>query len=229
MSPSCGPCTVADGPPDPTPLRTLAIRTRLLHTQRSVPQPTQRSPLSPLQKFVKDARKLIVDPVLASTYDNADPACNSPNPTHDPCTPFEAESAPPMREWAAHDEPDDEQTQPTPPPTTDLSARPSRVRKPSLRLQSHVDKDPSSTLPSPTSLGKRSREPSQARSGSRKARVDPLASSTDDTSTETNRLRSDTYKQAWSISEQHLLERLLTEIPDGERNRYEACDEPDAW
>ncbi len=33
--------------------------------------------------------------------------------------------------------------------------------------------------------------------------------------------KSETYKQAWSISEQHLLERLLTEIPDGEKNRYE--------
>ncbi|KAH9007383.1 hypothetical protein EDB83DRAFT_2462019 [Lactarius deliciosus] len=29
------------------------------------------------------------------------------------------------------------------------------------------------------------------------------------------------YKQAWSISEQHLLERLLTEISDGEKNRHE--------
>ena len=32
--------------------------------------------------------------------------------------------------------------------------------------------------------------------------------------------KSETHKQAWSISEQHLLERLLTEIPDGENNRY---------
>ncbi|KAH9928011.1 uncharacterized protein BXZ73DRAFT_102517 [Epithele typhae] len=32
--------------------------------------------------------------------------------------------------------------------------------------------------------------------------------------------RSDTYKQAWSVSEQHLLERLLEEIPDGEKNRW---------
>jgi len=31
--------------------------------------------------------------------------------------------------------------------------------------------------------------------------------------------KSETYKQAWSISEQHLLERLLSEIPDGEKNR----------
>lgn len=34
--------------------------------------------------------------------------------------------------------------------------------------------------------------------------------------------RPETYKQAWSVEEQHLLERLLEEIPDGEKNRY-AC------
>ena len=33
--------------------------------------------------------------------------------------------------------------------------------------------------------------------------------------------KSETYKQAWSVSEQHLLERLLSEIPDGKKNRYE--------
>lgn len=31
--------------------------------------------------------------------------------------------------------------------------------------------------------------------------------------------KSDTYKLAWSVEEQHLLERLMQEIPDGERNR----------
>jgi len=35
-----------------------------------------------------------------------------------------------------------------------------------------------------------------------------------------NNVRPETYKQAWSVSEQHLLERLLEEIPDGEKNRY---------
>ena len=33
--------------------------------------------------------------------------------------------------------------------------------------------------------------------------------------------KSETYKRAWSVSEQHLLERLLSEIPDGEKNQYE--------
>jgi hypothetical protein len=32
--------------------------------------------------------------------------------------------------------------------------------------------------------------------------------------------KPETYKQAWSVEEQHLLERLLEEIPDGEKNRY---------
>ncbi|KAI0786987.1 hypothetical protein C8Q75DRAFT_770273 [Abortiporus biennis] len=32
--------------------------------------------------------------------------------------------------------------------------------------------------------------------------------------------RPETYKQAWSVSEQHLLERLLEEIPEGEKNRW---------
>ncbi|KAI0701853.1 hypothetical protein BC835DRAFT_1411335 [Cytidiella melzeri] len=32
--------------------------------------------------------------------------------------------------------------------------------------------------------------------------------------------RPDTYKQAWSVEEQHLLERLLEEIPEGAKNRW---------
>ena len=33
--------------------------------------------------------------------------------------------------------------------------------------------------------------------------------------------RPETCNQAWSVSEQHLLDRLLSQIPDGEKNRYE--------
>lgn len=35
--------------------------------------------------------------------------------------------------------------------------------------------------------------------------------------------KSDTYKQTWSVEEQHLLEQLLEEIPDGEKNRRVFC------
>ena len=33
--------------------------------------------------------------------------------------------------------------------------------------------------------------------------------------------KSETYKWAWSFSEQHFLERPLSKNPDGEKNRYE--------
>ncbi|KAG5641374.1 hypothetical protein DXG03_005380, partial [Asterophora parasitica] len=32
--------------------------------------------------------------------------------------------------------------------------------------------------------------------------------------------KPETYKQAWSVSEQHLLEQLLDQIPEGEKNRF---------
>ncbi|EIM87084.1 uncharacterized protein STEHIDRAFT_120832 [Stereum hirsutum FP-91666 SS1] len=38
--------------------------------------------------------------------------------------------------------------------------------------------------------------------------------------TKNGKPRNETYKQAWSVEEQHLLERLLQEIPDGEKNRW---------
>ena len=303
---------------DPTPLRTLAIRTRLHHTQRTVPQPVQRTPLSALQKLVKDARKIIVDPVLESIYRTAhsdstlDPTSTSndindqeppttilstalPEDRSETRTPSVQESTR-TRElkkrkvrpdlavgcklgeegsdsmFMHHD--DDESPEvdastgithhsalPTPVDGTsvqgeedadsscatpvrqsgrhsdhglsrsagraptypaDLSVRSSRIRKPSLKLQPQGPaelKDPSSALPSPSSLGKRSRESSEVKSAARKPKMEPLCSSAD-ANTEMNKSRSDTYKQVWSVSEQHLLERLLDEIPDGERNRY---------
>jgi hypothetical protein len=35
----------------------------------------------------------------------------------------------------------------------------------------------------------------------------------------TGKPKPETYKQAWSVSEQHLLEQLLEQIPDGEKYR----------
>uniref|UniRef100_A0A0W0FXF9 Uncharacterized protein n=1 Tax=Moniliophthora roreri TaxID=221103 RepID=A0A0W0FXF9_MONRR len=37
--------------------------------------------------------------------------------------------------------------------------------------------------------------------------------------------KPDTYKKAWSSSEQHLLERLLEQIPDGQKNRWKKISE----
>ncbi|KAJ7439495.1 hypothetical protein FB451DRAFT_147462 [Mycena latifolia] len=50
---------------DPKPLQHLAQTARTTHAQRHTPSATQRSELSDLQKFVKEARRTILDPVLA--------------------------------------------------------------------------------------------------------------------------------------------------------------------
>ena len=55
--------------------------------------------------------------------------------------------------------------------------------------------------------------------------VDPVLKRLSEGTTETpssarlGKPKSETYKVAWSVSEQHLLERLLEEIPEGEKQR----------
>jgi hypothetical protein len=105
-------------------------------------------------------------------------------------------------------------------------ARPSRTRKPSLKLQTQsrdikmeADVDLTPTIISPHStLGKRSRDPAIAKGSNGKLKTEPSLS-VPEPKADTGKARSETYKQAWSESEQHLLDRLLEEIPDGERNR----------
>lgn len=53
-----------------------------------------------------------------------------------------------------------------------------------------------------------------------KAKVEPPPEEDKSTVDKRGKPRPETYKQAWSVSEQHLLERLLEEIPEGEKNRY---------
>jgi len=104
--------------------------------------------------------------------------------------------------------------------------RSSRTRKPSLKLQSQslnikmeaeIESIPITT-PSASTLGKRSRDSSIATSSNSKLKTEP-SPPVPELKADTDKARSETYKQAWSVSEQHLLERLLEEIPDGERNR----------
>ncbi|KAH7926903.1 hypothetical protein BV22DRAFT_1061989 [Leucogyrophana mollusca] len=72
---------------DPAPLRAFALATRTAHT---TPHTTQRSPLSPLQRFVKDARRSIIDPVVD----------HLPSPTPSPPPPPIQEPQPPSRKRA---------------------------------------------------------------------------------------------------------------------------------
>lgn len=325
---------------DATPLRTLAIRTRIDHTQRAVPSNTQCSPLSFLQKFVKDARKVILDPVFQSLSASADMvAFSNPTVTSNPhvnslssndhnhiaaltlssslseneaeerqrapvaqpslnrkrervrtktrdlknrklktdlvvgcklgeegsngvvvrhdienegaevdvsmgtpqsCLstpldqindPIDADNAGEVTLDAMQgmELPNSLKTHPLVVPRQDNADQSFRIRKPSLKLQpqsltalTEVKNEPlpPSSLPmSSQSLGKRCRDTISEIDGVvRKPKTEPLSLS--EVNAETDRVRSETYGQAWSISEQHLLERLLEEIPDGERNRY---------
>lgn len=325
---------------DAIPLRTLAIRTRIDHTQRTVPSNTQQSPLSFLQKFVKDARKVILDPVFegisASTdmvaFSNSTLTSNlhvnsssSNDHNHIPTltlppslsedeneeyqqAPVAQESMTAIRKrerarakirdlkkrriksdlvvgcklgeegsngvFVRHDTEDEsaevnvsidtpqscvstpldgfpdqisdpmdvdnvnaatlgEATQHANPrqPVVlrrDNANRSSRTRKPSLKLQSQsltaptrLKNEPSPTYPPsmPSQcLDKHCRDIAEINDAARKPKTQPP--SVPEVNADTDKNRSETYKQAWSISEQHLLERLLDEIPDGERNRY---------
>ncbi|KAF8558557.1 hypothetical protein OG21DRAFT_1493787 [Imleria badia] len=326
---------------DATPLRTLAIRTRIDHTQRTVPSNTQRSPLSLLQKFVKDARKVILDPVFESLSASANmvafsnptvtsnphvnsSSSNDPNHTltltlpsslsedeneHHQQAPVAQESVTAIRKcdrtrakfrdlkkrknktdlvvgcklgeegsngvFVRHDTEDEtaevdvsigtpqsclstpldgqlvqigdpmdvdnasavtleDVTQHTNLPNLPRARQlvvprrnnANRTRKPSLKLQSQSltaltelknEPSPTSVLPS-QSLGKRCRDIAEISDAVRKPKTETLSVS--EVNAETDQNRSETYKQAWSISEQHLLERLLDEIPDRERNRW---------
>ena len=70
-------------------------------------------------------------------------------------------------------------------------------------------------------LTKRSCRPSPTRTPATTTKADKCAALMLPPATMRENPKSETYKQAWSVSEQNLLERLLSEIPDGEKNRYE--------
>lgn len=321
---------------DPTPLRTFAVRKRLAHTEWSVPHTTQHSPLSSLQQFVKDARRIIIDPVLGSfDPDNAiyltsnsnlttsafHASLDQPTLSEDETIEEEKESkSPPVQEsftatrrrerahakiqklkerkitshttaengeagdavfvrndvddesgevdisesslWPSGNDSTsmdvDDSTNMTVPSTPSTIAPPelaqpsaswskrrtstinqrlitksnslnrsSRSRKPYVKLQpqsldSNLEANAESmsiTIPPFSILGKRSRNSVDVKNINHKFKAEPSPPAPEPKA-DTDKPRPETYKQAWSVSEQHLLERLLEEIPDGERNRW---------
>jgi len=102
----------------------------------------------------------------------------------------------------------------SPPP----SRTPSRVRKPTHKAQSY---------PQPRGRPKQpviEQESDEEEGGG--AEADVPATKTKAPRGQPGKLKSETYKQAWSVSEQCLLEKLLEEIPDGEKNRCVVLSRP---
>ncbi|KAJ4490050.1 hypothetical protein J3R30DRAFT_3360759 [Lentinula aciculospora] len=95
------------------------------------------------------------------------------------------------------------------PPLTTRQRR--RLSKTISSCPSDMNVDDSAFPPTPDSLPLPETEPEPENS----AEKDPLS-----VLGKRSRPKSETYKQAWSTSEQQLLEALLEEIPEGEKNRW---------
>ncbi|RDB17382.1 hypothetical protein Hypma_001852 [Hypsizygus marmoreus] len=245
---------------DPKPLQTLAGDVRRKYAQRRQPRLYQHSELSDLQKLVKNARRTIVDPVLALFEYMSEPE-DEPEEKIDPEEARREREREKLRElkrrkiqtWGGlmlpsrergssgvfirHDVDDeslevditlDDRTThdstamdvDTPsttviPPTHGLTAMPrsssqaKRIRVPSKKLKPQngsLNQGSSALKPKP-------------RPAKYEADLDAMPSASNPRGT--GKPKPETYKQAWSVSEQHLLEQLLDQIPDGEKNRWQ--------
>lgn len=227
---------------DSAPFKDLAHNASQRYILAKEPAKTQRSQLSELQLLVKTTRETMVDPILAEFALLSEPEDLSEDEALSPeelrrqqehakirelkkrkihfgglTIPFrdsavyirrdmEDESADvDMSLDNTHDNPlslGDDTIHTPPPPLLPSKPRRSRPSKP------HVTKSPhriSKTPPPTRALESVSPEP-KSKTGSHSKRP--------------SKPKPETYKQAWSDSEQHLLERLLKEIPDGEKNRW---------
>ncbi|KAI9438053.1 hypothetical protein H4582DRAFT_2076646 [Lactarius indigo] len=219
---------------DPTPLRAFAADLRAAHYVRSQPSTTQQTALSSAQQLVRRARRSIIEPVLASfelSSDSSDGEQLAPEILR-PAREKEQlrrihlrnKGGLTLRASGVHirrdigDESADVDIATTDgvpvaatftpgalvPSASNLvnskvpSPRPTRSRRPPTRPPATTAKAKVLTLQT-----NRHPEPDKCAPAAKKEKP-----------------KSETYKQAWSISEQHLLERLLTEIPDGEKNRW---------
>lgn len=100
---------------------------------------------------------------------------------------------------------------PKPPHTSDIP-HPSTPTSCLPRVRAVVERRSSRKAPRPP--------PSPPRTAPPKAKgVEKLVQAENDKPRRSRGPKSDTFKMAWSVEEQRLLERLLEEIPDGEKNR----------
>jgi hypothetical protein len=221
---------------DPAPLRALAADLRATHHTRSQPSTKQQSALSSAQQLVRSARRTIIEPVLASFELSSDSSDEEPQPSpgerqeirrihlHKSRLTVRASGVHILRNVQDESQDVDIATdgEPlTPTPSGVITSQPpshspteptaiSNSRKRSPRLSR-----PRRPLPTIPHAAKGKQRALQTKQLSEPDRVSPELPIV-----KKEKPRSETYKQAWSVSEQHLLERLLAEIPEGEKNRY---------
>ncbi|TFK52850.1 hypothetical protein OE88DRAFT_1733840 [Heliocybe sulcata] len=217
---------------DPGPVGELAASIRSVQSQRNEPSKTQTSPLSDLQKLVKDARKTILDPVL-----NQLPPLSDDEESHeeyvDPEKLVKERERQKIRELKKRKincgltvplrsrpvngvfirrDLEDESAE------VDIADAPDIKEDAGAAQAMLIDEKPKRR----PSKRARVEEPKQLQKPCKEITEDTVMLDTPPTPTfAPGKPKPETYKQAWSVSEQHLLERLLEEIPDGERNRWQ--------
>ncbi|KAF8265680.1 hypothetical protein EI94DRAFT_1855968, partial [Lactarius quietus] len=90
------------------------------------------------------------------------------------------------------------------------SAKPSKP----AHIKTHSPREPRARRPTPT------RPPTTTTKAKKVSEPDKSPPMLPPPTTKKEKPRSETYKQAWSISEHHLLEQMLAEIPDDEKNGW---------
>jgi len=219
---------------DPTPLRAFATDLRATHHARSQPSMKQQSALSSAQQLVRTARRTIIEPVLASFELSSDSSDEEQQPSLAEREQIRSihlrKSRLTVRASGVHilrnmqDESKDVDIatdgEPLTPkhnsvitsllhcPTEPAAVSNPRMRSPRLSRP----RRPLPTRPHAAKAKQRALETGQL--------SEPDSASPELSISKKEKPRSETYKQAWSVSEQHLLERLLAEIPDGEKNRW---------
>ncbi|KAH8980670.1 hypothetical protein EDB92DRAFT_1899866 [Lactarius akahatsu] len=219
---------------DPTPLRAFAADLRAAHYARSQPSTTQQTALSSAQQLVRRARRAIIEPVLASfelSSDSSDGEQLAPEnlrPTREReqlrRIHLRNKGGLTLRTSGVHIRRDIGDESADVDIATPDGGPVAATLTPGALMTSASDPV---NLPSPRPTRSR-RPPNRAPATTTKAKVlalqtnlHPEPDKCPPAAVKKEKPKSETYKQAWSISEQHLLERLLTEIPDGEKNRYE--------
>jgi len=223
---------------DPTFLDELATKSRAAHAQRNEPSETQCSELSYLQNFVRNSKTTIVDPLLA--YLRNDPLfieaqveaeaqvrpSQTVDSTHSVKTPQRCPVGTGHRRLPAL-----RLVCNTTPHADNALVNPDFMGSSLTMLPFASDVPLSSTsTPCPPHVkgaGERHSGRKTPRSPSSPRKVPPKLKETEqpvqavnDRPKRSRGRKSDTFKMAWSVEEQRLLERLLEEIPDGEKNRW---------
>ena len=223
---------------DPTLLNELADRSRAIHAQRNQPPETQCSEPSYLQNFVRTSKTAIIDPLFSYLRDDPlfieahieaeaqaklAPTVDSAHSVITPqrCPVEAGRRRLPALRLVCNTTSHVDNTLVSP---TFIEASPSKPP--------HMTGVPLSSTPTPclppvkvvTERRSARKTPKPPPSSLRKAppkanRAEKLIQAENDKPKRSRGPKSDTFNMAWSVEEQRLLERLLEEVPDGEKNR----------